>query len=139
MVTRVRGMHMTKSPLWCSEFDHCISEVLEPGAKKYAARDWEQLPSPSSVTHPRNTDAMFHHLSREYVFQENRLLIEFLFDAIDEIVEDPEEIDNFCKTVRELLIRLKFDEMGTRNQQYIATRACMSYTIEVRANGGEDE
>ena len=59
-----------QSELWCPEFDECIGEVLEAGAKKYAPRDWEQ-PDGYSMGYKAQCDAIFHHLAREFVYKEN--------------------------------------------------------------------
>tara|TARA_R110000868_G_scaffold102014_3_gene280909 strand:- start:10961 stop:11488 length:528 start_codon:yes stop_codon:yes gene_type:complete len=117
--------------LWCPEFNECIGEVLEEGAKKYAPRDWEQ-PDGYSMGYKAQCDAIFHHLAREFVYKENQDLLEEIEFDIAKIRETKPREENFLQLVEELLKALKYDEIGTRHLQHVATRSAMSYTREKR-------
>ena len=116
----------TADSLWCPEFNECIGEVLEAGAKKYAPRDWEQ-PDGYSMGYKSQCDAIFHHLAREFVYKENLSLINKIQTALTE--KHPLLLAQFTK---ELLQSLKYDEIGTRHLQHAATRSVMSHTREKR-------
>lgn len=120
---------MAKDDLWCTEFNDCINEVLKNGAEKYEPRDWEK-PEGNSMEHPKNCDSMFHHLAREFVYRENKELIDDLIDAFD--VDCSCEPEYHHQEIRQLLLNLKYDESCARHTQHIATRAVMSYTREKR-------
>lgn len=107
------------SDLWCPEFNACIDPVLEKGAEKYSPRDWEK-PESRSVMPLHNCDAIFHHLARERVYQENKQII----DQILNYTPDP--------YAYQLCMKLKYDEMGTRHLQHTATRSVMGHTRELR-------
>jgi hypothetical protein len=131
---------------WCPEFYDCINEVTYKGAVKYAPRDWEQIDG-RNMQFPKNCDAMFHHLAREFVRQEMKGQTASLKDKLAAVesnrtlLRTEHEIPAFfsddlkllIQTVTEYIRCIEQDaEMRTSHMQHVATRAVMGYTRQRR-------
>ena len=121
--------------LWADEF-YDMNAVLEMGAMKYAPRDWEREDC-TSFQFPKNVDSMFHHLARQFVYEELESDIVELRSALakarSSIAAYDPDMRHLMDLTAHLLDTLKLDkESGLNHSLHLATRALMGYTRKKR-------